>query len=165
MAESVSLAASRPISSEQAVLNSIQTTTINKELFKDVQGDILAGGLPKKREIFYFFTILPDQAKKFCVNLGNATGDGMLTFSNVQKMLDERRKIQTVAGAGGKRDLVPSVGANIAFSFRGLKKVWILQGYTHDMTLTDLARCLQYLPRIYSLAAFHPPPMGISSVE
>ncbi|KAJ9655308.1 hypothetical protein H2201_008833 [Coniosporium apollinis] len=132
MTESVPLAASGLSSPGRTLLDSMQMTAINQVLFKDVQGDILAGGLPKKYEIFSFFTIRPDKVKSFCVNLGNATGDGMLTFSSVQNILDERQKFQTmfpavsdkgVDGAGGSRHWVPSVGANIAFSFRGLKKM------------------------------------------
>lgn len=103
--------------STQQILKSVKQTDDNRALFKDVQGDILVGGLPKKTEIFSFFTIRPDHVKTFCVNLGNATGDGLLTFSSVQNVLDERRKFR------GRRRIVPSVGANIAFSFRGLTKM------------------------------------------
>ncbi|EON68703.1 hypothetical protein W97_07961 [Coniosporium apollinis CBS 100218] len=134
MPEAVLLAASGQPSAGNALLDSIVQNAANKVLFTDVQGDILAGGLPKKHEIFWFFTIHPNKAKSFCQNIGNATGDGMLTFSSVQNILDERQKFRqtfpgvsdnvvTGANPSGSRHWVPSVGANISFSFRGLKKM------------------------------------------
>ena len=108
--------------SKSALLNSIVESSENAALFADVQGDILAGGLPKKSETFLFFMIKRDQVQRFCTNLGNATGNGSNTFSSVQKVLGDRKNFINQPD----EVVVPSTGANIAFSFRGLQKVRML---------------------------------------
>ncbi|KAK3071137.1 hypothetical protein LTR53_009180 [Teratosphaeriaceae sp. CCFEE 6253] len=79
----------------------------------NVQGDILLNGLAKKNEIFLFFTI--NDAKAFCQKLKAAADEKTHTLHGAFA----RDKIAGNSGNG----IVPVVGANIAFSFKGLQKM------------------------------------------
>ncbi|KAK3112445.1 hypothetical protein LTR53_011282 [Teratosphaeriaceae sp. CCFEE 6253] len=79
----------------------------------NVQGDILLNGLAKKNEIFLFFTI--NDAKAFCQKLKAAADEKTHTLHDAFA----RDKIAGNSGNG----IVPVVGANIAFSFKGLQKM------------------------------------------
>ncbi|KXS94273.1 hypothetical protein AC579_7278 [Pseudocercospora musae] len=87
----------------------------------NVQGDILLSGLNKEVETFCFFTITQGQEKKFCQNLRKVADE----ISHTQNTLDTKRNIKHLkanAGNAGNTKL-PTVGANISFSFKGLQKV------------------------------------------
>jgi hypothetical protein len=94
-------------------------TTPLKDL-SNVQGDILLNGLPKEVETFWFFDIV--DAKKFCKNLRVVA---QKEISSSQDVREKRTEIKTFKAQGNAADgsRVPTVGANISFSAKGLKKV------------------------------------------
>lgn len=85
----------------------------------NVQGDILFDGLPKRNESFFLFTI--DQAQAFCQVLPTLAGQ----ISDSRQTRDARIKIKEFKdkNPGKDADTIPTVGACIAFSRRGLDKV------------------------------------------
>lgn len=96
------------------------------EDLKNVQGDILLGGLNKEVETFWFFTIADGQENKFCQNLRAVANQ---EISHTQHTLDTRRDIRDLKAKKGnsKAAPLPTIGANISFSFTGLQKVSILR--------------------------------------
>ena len=80
----------------------------------NVQGDILMSGLPKRAEIFFFFTIV--DAQSFCTQLKKVADEISHTLHTTAARDD-------IANSGSGAT-VPVVGANIAFSFQGLQKVY-----------------------------------------
>ncbi|KAK5701795.1 hypothetical protein LTR97_004613 [Elasticomyces elasticus] len=79
----------------------------------NVQGDILLDGLAKRNETFFFFKI--KEAKNFCEKLSEAADEITHTLHSTSA----RENITNNRGNG----IVPTVGANIAFSFQGLQKM------------------------------------------
>ncbi|KAK3659682.1 hypothetical protein LTR56_001045 [Elasticomyces elasticus] len=79
----------------------------------NVQGDILLDGLAKKNETFFFFKI--NDAKSFCQKVKQAADEITHTLHSASA----RDNIANNSGNG----IVPTVGANIAFSFQGLQKM------------------------------------------
>ncbi|CZT15973.1 uncharacterized protein RCC_01813 [Ramularia collo-cygni] len=87
----------------------------------NVQGDILLRGLPKETETFAFFTIT--NGTKFCKLLRTVATE---EISHTQNTLDTRKQIKDFkanAGAAGPTTKLPTVGANISFSAKGLQKI------------------------------------------
>lgn len=86
----------------------------------NVQGDILLNGLNKEVETFWFFTIADN--KKFCQSLRQVATD---EISHTQNVLDTRRNIRDFKAQAGNStsEKLPTIGANISFSFKGLQKV------------------------------------------
>lgn len=88
----------------------------------NVQGDILLNGLNKEVETFWFFSIPSGQEKKFCQKLRKVATE---EISHTQNSLDTRRNIKDFKASAGNSATakVPTIGANISFSFKGLQKV------------------------------------------
>ena len=86
-----------------------------------VQGDVLAGGIPKKTEQFLFFNITPAAEKDFCGKL-DLTATRAL-FSNGADVAVKRAEILAAKAKTGKEDTLPVAVANMSFSFMGLTKV------------------------------------------
>jgi hypothetical protein len=86
---------------------------------KNVQGDILLNGLPKRVESFFFFQIADGHIKDFCRSLKTLSNE----ISHVDDTAQMRRDISNSKGPGKEGDLVEMAGANIAFSWKGLQKV------------------------------------------
>jgi hypothetical protein len=86
---------------------------------KNVQGDILLNGLPKRVESFFFFQIADGHIKDFCRSLKTLSND----ISHVDNTAQMRQDIGNNKGSGKEGDLVDMAGANIAFSWKGLQKV------------------------------------------
>lgn len=87
----------------------------------NVQGDILFKGLAKEVEIFWFFTII--NGTKFCKSLRAVAKE---EISHTQNTLDTRKQIKECkanAQNTGIAEKVPTVGANISFSAKGLQKM------------------------------------------
>lgn len=94
-------------------------TDINPNILKDVQGDILRNGFPKKAEMFCFFTIRDPKA--FCQNIKKIK---IWTGADVAKLRAEIEAAKTKARTKNtKLELVPNAQTNIAFTFKGLQKV------------------------------------------
>ena len=89
---------------------------------KNVQGDILLNGLPKRVESFFFFQITDGHIKDFCRSLKTLSND----ISHVDDTAQMRKEISDSKGPGKEGDLVEMAGANIAFSWKGLQKVQYL---------------------------------------
>ena len=83
---------------------------------KNVQGDILLDGLPKRVESFFFFQIADGHVKDFCRSLKNIAND----ISHVDNTAQMRQDIGDGKSARKEGDLVAMAGANIAFSWKGL---------------------------------------------
>lgn len=79
----------------------------------NIQGDILLDGLPKKTETFVFFSI--NDPTTFCQELRQVADE----IAHTVHVADARSNIASNKGDG----TVSTVGANIAFSFQGLKRV------------------------------------------
>ncbi|KAL2049284.1 hypothetical protein ABVK25_010462 [Lepraria finkii] len=93
---------------------------------RNVQGDILAGGLPKKIETCYFFRINDAYVHEFRTQLGKLVP---LITSTAEVINDQRRQLaQNKKDAAEKkitRPLLKISGVNISFSTKGLKKMGI----------------------------------------
>lgn len=89
----------------------------------NVQGDILLNGLNKEVETFWFFTIA--DTRSFCRKLRQVATE---EISHTQNVLDTRRNIKDFKTREGNSPSgrVPTIGANISFSFTGLQKVRVL---------------------------------------
>lgn len=85
---------------------------------KDVQADILKGGIPKRFEAFHFFTITENRQTEFCQILGLDTTLDLFTSASL--VANFRKYIEAVRGLG-YQDL-PMAFSNISFSARGLEK-------------------------------------------
>lgn len=98
-----------------------------RDILNNVQGDVLIGGIPKQAQSFFFFSIKDDKVKDFCTAL-KQVADKIANGTEIEQI---RRRINHIKdrfpdGRGEKLDdqgRIPYVAANIAFSFRGLKKV------------------------------------------
>lgn len=87
-----------------------------EQLFEDVQGDILAGGFPKKHELFLFFSI--ESPKDFCQALHQDTT--LKLFSTGSEVQNVRQYIKLAKGLALKP--LKLAFATISFSVTGLKK-------------------------------------------
>ena len=90
-------------------------------LLDNVQGDILLDGLAKRVESFFFFKIEDSHVKEFCQSLKQVAGE----IANSTHTQQERAKLAKWKNdhPGADSDTMPTVGANIAFSMNGLKKM------------------------------------------
>ncbi|SMQ48323.1 unnamed protein product [Zymoseptoria tritici ST99CH_3D7] len=86
----------------------------------NVQGDILLDGLPKEVETFWFFDIV--DATKFCKNLRVVANREISSTQDVREKRGEIKAFKQQGKAAGGLQ-VPTVGANISFSAKGLKKI------------------------------------------
>ena len=86
---------------------------------KNIQGDILLDGLPKRVESFFFFQITDGHVKDFCRSLKTLVND----ISHVDNTAQMRQDIGDGKSTRKEGDLVEMAGANIAFSWKGLQKV------------------------------------------
>ena len=86
---------------------------------KNIQGDILLDGLPKRVESFFFFQIVDGKVKDFCRSLQHVAKE----ISHVDNTAQMRQDISASKPARKEGDLVEMAGANIAFSWKGLQKV------------------------------------------
>ncbi|SMR49317.1 unnamed protein product [Zymoseptoria tritici ST99CH_3D1] len=86
----------------------------------NVQGDILLDGLPKEVETFWFFDIV--DATKFCKNLRVVANREISSTQDVREKRGEIKAFKQQGKAVGGLQ-VPTVGANISFSAKGLKKI------------------------------------------
>lgn len=88
---------------------------------KNVQGDILTGGLPKKTETFYFFQIDPAYVRDFRTQLTQLLP---LITSTAEVLNDQRPQIaqskKYAAEQGSDPPLLEISGVNIAFTHKGL---------------------------------------------
>lgn len=87
----------------------------------NVQGDILLKGLPKDAETFWFFSI--SNSIDFCKLLSTVATE---EISHTQNTRDARKQIKDFkanAGANNTAGKLPTVGANISFSAKGLQKI------------------------------------------
>lgn len=87
----------------------------------NVQGDILLKGLPKESEIFWFFSI--SDSTDFCKLLRTVAKE---EISHTQHTRDARKQIgdfKAKVGPSHATEKLPTVGANISFSAKGLKKI------------------------------------------
>lgn len=89
----------------------------------NIQGDILLNGLPKEVEAFWFFTIPDGQATNFCSSLRNVAQQEITSTDNVQSTRKNIRDFKASLDPNAPPQKLPTVGANISFTFRGLKKV------------------------------------------
>jgi hypothetical protein len=87
---------------------------------KNIQGDILLDGLPKRVESFFFFQIADGHVKEFCRSLKGLAND----ISHVDNTAQMRQDIGDNKAARKEGDLVEMAGANISFSWKGLQKVY-----------------------------------------
>ncbi|KAL9100162.1 MAG: hypothetical protein Q9163_004427 [Psora crenata] len=91
----------------------------------NVQGDILAGGLPKKTETFVFFQIDDARVHDFRTQLTKLVP--MITTT--AQVIDDRNRIAEHKKNRGGKDADPPLlemaGVNIAFSHKGLAKMEI----------------------------------------
>ena len=86
---------------------------------KNIQGDILLDGLPKRVESFFFFQITDGHVKDFCRSHKTLAND----ISHVDNTAQMRQDIGNGKSTRKEGDLVELAGANIAFSWKGLQKV------------------------------------------
>lgn len=93
----------------------------NTQLLANVQGDILLDGFPKRNESFFLFTINDNQVQAFC----NALPKLAEQLADSQRTAEIRAQIKKFKAdnPGKDADTIPTVGACIAFSRRGLDKV------------------------------------------
>ncbi|PPJ57342.1 hypothetical protein CBER1_01382 [Cercospora berteroae] len=91
----------------------------------NVQGDILLKGLNKEAETFWFFTIA--DSRSFCQKLRQVATE---EISHTQNVLYTRRNIKDFKTREGNSPSgrVPTIGANISFSFTGLQKIASVTG-------------------------------------
>lgn len=85
---------------------------------RNIQGDILFDGLPKKNETFFFFRIVDAKVKDFAKSLGEVATH----IAAAERTVESRKSIKLHIEQK-KPGLVPMANANIAFSARGLAKV------------------------------------------
>lgn len=97
--------------------------TPNPQLLANVQGDILFDGLPKRNESFFLFTIADNQVQAFCRSL--PTLAGLLADSRHTQEIRAKIKKFKEENKGKDADTIPTVGACVAFTRRGLDKVGI----------------------------------------
>jgi hypothetical protein len=90
---------------------------------KNIQGDILLDGLPKRVESFFFFQIADGHIKDFCRSLKQVAND----ISHVDDTAQMRQEIGDGKATRKEGDLVEMAGANIAFTWKGLQKVHALR--------------------------------------
>jgi hypothetical protein len=109
---------------------------------KNVQGDILLDGLPKRVESFFFFQIADGHVKDFCRSLEELAND----ISHVDNTAQMRQDIRDNKPTGKEGDLIPMAGANISFSWKGLQKVHKPKLFNNDV-IAHQARWLPFLPR------------------
>lgn len=86
---------------------------------KNIQGDILLDGLPKRVESFFFFQIADGRVKDFCRSLKQVANE----ISHVGNTAQLRQDIDEHKAATKDGSLVEMAGANIAFSWKGLQEV------------------------------------------
>lgn len=89
----------------------------------NIQGDILLNGLPKEVEAFWFFNIPDGQAASFASNLRKVAQQEITSTENVQSTRKNIRDFKASLDTNAPVQKLPTVGANISFTFRGLKKV------------------------------------------
>lgn len=89
----------------------------------NVQGDILLDGLNKEVETFAFFTIPSGQEAAFARALRNVAQQEITSTQNVLATRRDIRDFRTNLQPGGAVSKIPTVGANISFTFSGLQKV------------------------------------------
>jgi hypothetical protein len=90
---------------------------IDQTLLDNVQGDILVG-IPKKTQLFSFFTINADQIDQFRSSLNDVIPlitTGVSTQQAISKIVAHKR--------ARRAGLVSLAAVNIAFSHSGLAKV------------------------------------------
>lgn len=101
---------------------------------KNIQGGILLDGLPKRVEsLFFFFQIADGQVKDFRRSLNTITKD----ISHVDNTAQMRQDIGDGKSTRKEGDLVEMAGANIVFSWQGLKKVQYANLTHIDTILTN----------------------------
>lgn len=100
---------------------------------KNVQGDILLDGLPKRVETFFFFQIADGHVKDFCRSLKEVSKD----IAHVDNTAQMRQDIGDGKTARKEGDLVEMAGANIAFSWKGLQKVHVPLVFIDAIMLID----------------------------
>jgi hypothetical protein len=110
---------------------------------KNIQGDILLDGLPKRVESFFFFQIADGHVKDFCRNLKGVAND----ISHVDNTAQMRQDIGNNKSARREGDLVEMAGANISFSWKGLQKVQKPRVFT-NVSITHRTRWPPFLPKI-----------------
>ena len=89
----------------------------------NVQGDILLEGLNKEVETFAFFTIPAGQESAFARALRDVALREITSTQNVLSTRRDIRDFRTHLKPGAPVSRVPTVGANISFTFSGLQKV------------------------------------------
>ncbi|KAK4493896.1 hypothetical protein PRZ48_015081 [Zasmidium cellare] len=89
----------------------------------NIQGDILLNGLPKEVEAFWFFTIPDGQAASFSSNLRKVAQQEITSTDNVQSTRKNIRDFKASLAPNAPAEKLPTVGANISFTFNGLKKI------------------------------------------
>lgn len=100
---------------------------------KNVQGDILLDGLPKRVESFFFFQIADGHIKDFCRSLKQVSKD----IAHVDNTAHMRQDIGEGKTTRKEGDLVEMAGANIAFSWKGLQRVHVSRVSIFAMVLTN----------------------------
>lgn len=85
---------------------------------KNIQGDILLDGLPKRAESFFFFQIADGRVKDFCRSLKQVANE----ISHVGNTSQLRRDIDEHKATTQDGSLVEMAGANISFSWKGLQE-------------------------------------------
>lgn len=80
-------------------------------------------GLPKKNETFFFFRIQSDRVRNFCQRLPQLAAEISHTLHTAAAR-DNINAAKNDAGSDGS--IIPTVGANIAFSFHGLQTVCLV---------------------------------------
>lgn len=104
----------------------------------NVQGDVLLKGLAKEVETFWFFTIA--NSTKFCKSLRTVATE---EISHTQNTRDTRRQIKDFKANAGNTTAtakLPTIGANISFSAKGLQKIAQVTGIdpnTKDVNFQD----------------------------
>lgn len=95
----------------------------------NIQGDILLNGLPKEVEAFWFFTIPDGQAANFCTSLRKVAQQEITSTDNVQSTRKNIRDFKASLDPNASAEKLPTVGANISFTFKGLEKAgqWSLK--------------------------------------
>ncbi|KAK0516663.1 hypothetical protein JMJ35_001266 [Cladonia borealis] len=97
---------------------------------KNVQGDILTGGLPKKTETFYFFQIEPAYVRDFRTQLTQLLPLITTTAEVLNEQIPKITQSKKDAAEQGKAPRILEMsGVNIAFTHKGL----ILMGITDEI--------------------------------
>ncbi|EME41920.1 hypothetical protein DOTSEDRAFT_27026 [Dothistroma septosporum NZE10] len=89
----------------------------------NVQGDILLQGLNKEVETFAFFTIPTGQESAFARALRNVAQQEITSTQNVLTTQRTIKDFRTNLQPGAAVSQIPTVGANISFTFNGLQKI------------------------------------------